>query len=88
MAATISISNCQQFEANYCQSVKKLRFSVIFGIFFTEKPHLFDSGVYLSLLEILFNEKYIIKAGLIDEIYVYLKYLRLIMFYQSMSFYL
>ena len=69
MGATISISNCQQFEANHCHSVKKLRVSVILGVFLQENLT-FLTVVHLSPFERLFSEKYIIKAGLIDEIHV------------------
>ena len=59
-------SSYQEFEAIQCRFVKKLRFSVILGAFLQENLT-FLTAVYL---ERLVSEKYIIEAGLIDEINV------------------
>ena len=66
VAATISISNFQEIEANFTRLVKKLRFSVILGVFF-KKNLTFLTVMGLSLLVRLFSVKYIINASLIDE---------------------
>ena len=66
VAATISISNFQEIEANFTRLVKKLRFYVILGVSF-KKNLTFLTMMRLSLLVRLFSVKYIINANLIDE---------------------
>ena len=66
VAATISISNYQETEANHSRLIKKLRFSVILGVFLKENLT-FLTVMDLSLLVRLFSVKYIINATLIDE---------------------
>ena len=58
-------SNCQEIEANHSRLVKKLRFSVILGVFLEENL-IFLTAIDLSLLVRLFSEKYIINASFID----------------------
>ena len=62
------LSNCQEFEANYGQFVRKIEF---FGVFLQENLT-FLTLMYLPTLERLSSEKHMMKAGLIDENNVYI----------------
>ena len=59
-------SNYQEFEATQGRFIKKLGFLVSLGVFLQENLT-YSTLMYLPTLLRLFSEKYIIKAGLIDE---------------------
>ena len=60
-------SNYQEFEATQGGFIKKLTFSVNLGVFLQENLTFLTLMYLLPLQRLLLSEKYIMKAGIIDE---------------------